>query len=345
MSRQASPTLIGAFVFGALCLALATVLLVAGGTFLQERRRHVIYFEGAAQGLQVGAPVMFLGVKVGRVTMIQLGLDDRQRFLVPVTIEIEPNTVRARNGETIDLREHATMRRLVDQGLRGRLRMQSLLTGQLYVDLDFHPDRPARFVSLNPSENEIPAIPTPVQDITSRLESFQADLFLADMVAIGSSLKTMLASPATLGIPEHLTAALTGMESLAVRLEALATRLDQETRPTFQVLNEDLAELRQTLAATRSAMDRVSAAADTVGALAAPEGKFLAQWARATEEIRVAAQALAGLSGGESLPVARLDDALKEIAKAARALRTLADTLEQRPETLLRGRPERETSP
>jgi len=75
MSRKANPTLIGAFVLGAVALAVVATLLLAGGSWFGERRQHVLYFEGAAQGLQVGAPVVFLGVKVGTVRQIQLGLD------------------------------------------------------------------------------------------------------------------------------------------------------------------------------------------------------------------------------------------------------------------------------
>ncbi len=75
MSRKANPTLIGAFVVGAIALTVVTTLLLAGGSWFGERRQHIMYFEGAAQGLQVGAPVVFLGVKVGTVKQIQLGLD------------------------------------------------------------------------------------------------------------------------------------------------------------------------------------------------------------------------------------------------------------------------------
>ncbi|OQX10118.1 MAG: hypothetical protein BWK76_21195 [Desulfobulbaceae bacterium A2] len=338
MSRQASPTLIGAFVFGALTLAVVAVLLLAGGTFLQERRRHVIYFEGAAQGLQVGAPVMFLGVKVGRVTRIQLGLDEQQRFLVPVTVEIEPNTVRSRGGESIDLREQTTMRRLVDRGLRARLRMQSLLTGQLYVDLDFHPDKVAQFVSHTPAESEIPAIPTPVQEIASRLENFQADLFLADLAAITTSIKTLLADPAATEIPGRLATTLG-------HLESMARRLDSELPPSLDELRSNLNELRQTLHSIQAAMGRVTAAADRVGALADPEGKLVARWTKAAEELQGTAKTLAALGDEESPSLVGFNTALREMTKAARALRTLAESLEQRPEALLRGKPDTENTP
>ncbi|MBS3917077.1 MAG: MCE family protein, partial [Sulfuritalea sp.] len=167
MSRRADPALIGAFVLGALALAVVTILLVAGGEWFRERSQHRLYFEGAAHGLQVGAPVVFLGVKVGTVKHIQLGLDEsNHKFVVPVTIEIEPHVVRMRNGEPIDLRNRETVSGLVQRGLRARLRMQSILTGQLYVDLDFHPDKPAHFVATDPAISEIPTIRTAVQEFS-----------------------------------------------------------------------------------------------------------------------------------------------------------------------------------
>lgn len=100
MSRKADPALIGAFVLGAIVLSVVTILLVAGDDWFRKHSQHMLYFEGAAHGLQVGAPVVFLGVKVGTVKHIQLGLDEsNHKFVVPVTIEIEPHVVRSRDGE------------------------------------------------------------------------------------------------------------------------------------------------------------------------------------------------------------------------------------------------------
>ena len=135
MSKQANPTLIGAFVLGALILGIVTIFLLAEDTWLQERQQHVLYFEEAAQGLQVGAPVVFLGVKVGTVKHIQLGLEEgKKHFTVQVTIELDLQMIGIHSGELINPENQLTIRQLVDRGLRARLKMQSLLTGLLYVD-------------------------------------------------------------------------------------------------------------------------------------------------------------------------------------------------------------------
>ena len=345
MSKRADPVLIGAFVLGALALAVATILLLAGGEVFQERRQQIAYFEGAAQGLQVGAPVMFLGVKIGTVKKIQLGLDEPSgRFVVPVTIEIQPNVVHTANHEPIDLRDRDTLRRLVERGLRARLRMQSLLTGQLYVDLDFHPDKPARFRSSDPAAHEIPTIPTTVQELSGKLENFPVDTFLADVAAIGESVRGLTTDQSTRDLPRRLQGAVGRIESLASTLEAQVT-------PAMADARRDLAQLRTTLATANSALarvetaaDRVGTAADKVGTLMAPDAVLAQRMNRATDELTGTAQSLRSLTAEDGPTVQNLNEALKELARAARALRVLAETLDHRPEALLRGKKETDSA-
>ncbi|MEW6220040.1 MAG: MlaD family protein [Thermodesulfobacteriota bacterium] len=339
MSRQAHTTLIGAFVLGAVALAVATTLILAGGTWFRERRQHVLYFEGAAQGLRIGAPVLFLGVKVGGVTRIQLGLDDEnRRFMVPVVIEMEPHMVRSRSGEQVDLEDRDTIRRLVDEGLRGRLRTQSLLTGQLYVDLDFHPDKLARFVGLDPEMSEIPTIPTTVDELATQFEGFPVERFLAEVATIGEAVSRLLASAEAQELPARLQAVL-------ARLESLAAGLDREAPPLLAAVRAELAGVPPTLAAAQEALARVneaavavSAAADRVAAVADRAAPPLANIGQAGTELAQAAQALAALAREDSPTVVSLNAATAEIGRAARSLRLLAETLEAQPESLLRGK-------
>ncbi|MHB8988586.1 MAG: MlaD family protein [Desulfobulbia bacterium] len=318
MSKQANPTLIGAFVLGAIILGAVTTMLLAGGQLFQERRRHVLYFEGAAQGLQVGAPVVFLGVKVGTVKRIQLGLDaENRRFMVPVIIEVEADMVQSLRGDQVDLQDRDILRQLVEQGLRAQLKMQSLLTGQLYVDLDFHPDKPARFIGGDSEESEIPTIPTTVEEFATTLEGFPMEEFLTDLAAISQSLNALLSSEETKMIPVRLEATL-------AHLESLSAKLDRDGDPV-------LTEMRAALEATQAAMVKLGGVAEAGSPVVASLGK-------ASEELAKTAQALQKLTGEESPTVQHLDTALREISRAARALRLLAETLEQQPEAIVQGK-------
>ncbi len=332
MSRRADPALIGAFVMGAITLAVVTILLVAGDDWFRKHSQHVLYFEGAAHGLQVGAPAVFLGVKVGTVKRIQLGLDDSShKFVVPVTIEVEQHVVRSRDGEQIDLRDRDTVRKLVERGLRARLRMQSVLTGMLYVDLDFHPDKPARFVASDPAISEIPTIRTSVQEFTTKLEGFPMDKFLADVAAIGEALNQTLSSSEARNLPRRLDATLK-------HLESLAAQFDEKSGPILRDARTDLREMRKALVAAQSAMARLEAAADRVGDLAGADSELVRNLTRASDELAGAARAVRGLAEAESPTVQNANQTLKEIARAAEALRKLAELLEQQPDAILRGK-------
>lgn len=332
MSKQANPTLIGAFVLGAIALAVITTLLLAGGSWFGKRQQHVLYFEGAAQGLQVGAPVVFLGVKVGTVKQIQLGLDEKnRRFLVPVMIEIEPHAVRTRGVETVDLRDRATVRKLVERGLRGRLRMQSLLTGQLYVDLDFHPGKPPHFAALDPDLSEIPTMRTAVEELTTKLEGFAMDKFMADVASISSAINKFMSAPATQELPQRLNATLR-------QLESLATRLDAQSKPIFKEVHEDLVEMRKAMVGAQVAIAKVETAADRVATLASPDSKMVSNMTRASDELAQAATSLQHLTAQNSPTVQNMNAALKEISRAADALRILAEMLEQQPDAIYRGK-------
>lgn len=342
MSKQANPTLIGAFVLGALALVVITTLLLAGGTWFGQRQQHVLYFEGAAQGLQVGAPVVFLGVKVGTVKQIQLGLDEKShRFLVPVTIEIEPQVVNTHGVEPVDLRDRATVRKLVERGLRGRLRMQSLLTGQLYVDLDFHPDKPPHYFALDPSLSEIPTIRTTVEELKTKLEGFAMDKFLADVAAISSAINKLMSDPTTQDLPKRLNATLR-------QLESLAAHLDARSKPIFKEASQDLIAMRKALEGAQVAMvkvetaaDKVGTAADKVSSLASPDSKMIGNMTRASDELAQAAVSLRKLTAQDSPTVQNMNAALKEISRAADALRLLAETLEEQPDAIYRGKREK----
>lgn len=332
MSRKANPTLIGAFVLGALALAIIATLLLAGGSWFGERKQHVLYFEGAAQGLQVGAPVVFLGVKVGTVRQIQLGLDQQtRRFLVPVTIEVQPQVVHTHGGENIDLRDRATVRQLVERGLRARLRMQSLLTGQLYVDLDFHPDKPAVFAAFDPELSEIPTIRTAVQELGTKLEGFPMDRFLADVAAISSAVNKLMSAQATQDLPRRLDATLRHLESLAARFDA-------HSGPILRDVHGNLAEMHKALLAAQAALGKLDTAADRVADLARADSRMVAGMTQASEELAKAAGAVRKLTEQESPTVDNVNATLKEIARAADALRLLAETLEQQPDAIWRGK-------
>lgn len=339
MSKRANPTLIGIFVLGAVSLGIITVLLLGGDRWFRERRQHILYFEGAAQGLQVGAPVVFLGVTVGTVKRIQLGLDqESRRFLVPVTIEVDSSTVQSHRGEQIDLQDHQTIKQLVERGLRARLRMQSLLTGQLYVDLDFYPGKAAKFFAHDTTLSEIPTIPTTTEEISSKLEGFPMEKFLTDLAAIGESINTLLASKTTKELPLLLETTLQHLQSLTAKIDAAGSPILNEVQTDLVTLGKTLTTVQAAATKIAGAATEVQSAADKVGMLVDQDSEVIKNITQASQELAAAAQAIRDFTVEESPTTQHLNAALQEVSRAARALRLLSDTLEQQPEAILRGK-------
>ena len=190
MSKKASPATIGAFVIGAVLLVVAGVLVFGTSKFLVEKRPFVLYFESSIKGLNVGAPVSFRGVRIGTVTDIKAVLNaEDNTFKTPVYADVELDRITIVGGPppkglvrrlidtVIGVRMEAVdakAQELIERGLRATLQYQSLVTGQLYVDMEFHPDMPIRLVALDPGVQEFPTIQSGLAALQKKLEEHRA---------------------------------------------------------------------------------------------------------------------------------------------------------------------------
>jgi paraquat-inducible protein B len=159
MSR-ANPAVVGGFVIGAVALLVIGLLVFGGTGWFVQHNTYVAYFPGSVKGLQVGAPVDFRGVTIGQVTDIKVLFNPEEvRARIPVVMELEPTEIEVvGRGQIISAREDAE--RLIKGGLRAQLQSQSLVTGLLFVNLDFYPNAPARLVGGDEPYPEIPTIPS-----------------------------------------------------------------------------------------------------------------------------------------------------------------------------------------
>ncbi|MDP1664890.1 MAG: MlaD family protein [Methylobacter sp.] len=123
----------------------------------QNTLKYVMYFNGSLRGLTVGAPVQLRGIPIGKVTDINLELDKKTAEIhIPVTVELEPERIKEINNEN-HISDKDIMAQLINKGLRAQLQTGSLLTGQLLVDLDFHPKSK---IVLSDNQSVYPEFPT-----------------------------------------------------------------------------------------------------------------------------------------------------------------------------------------
>jgi paraquat-inducible protein B len=166
MSKKANKTLIGAFVVGAVMLLIFSLIIFGSGRFFRRTNKYVLFFEDSVKGLSVGAPVTFGGVKIGTVKEIGLIYDYATSFaFIPVIIETQPYLIK---GAPIK-RERDNFQYLIKTGLRAQLDMQSFLTGQLAIALEFLPDKPVRLVGKMKGYTEIPTVKSPFGELQKNI--------------------------------------------------------------------------------------------------------------------------------------------------------------------------------
>jgi paraquat-inducible protein B len=170
---EANPAVVGGFVIGAIALVVIGLLVFGGTGWFVKHNKYVAYFPGSVKGLQVGAPVDFRGVTIGQVTDIKVLFNPKEvSARLPAIMEIDPTQIMEIDPTQIEVTEPEEIisqsedaERLIAAGLRAQLQSQSLLTGLLFVNLDFHPDAPARLVGGDEPYPEIPTMPSGLEQL------------------------------------------------------------------------------------------------------------------------------------------------------------------------------------
>lgn len=320
MSSKASPVAIGAFVVGAIVLTLGAAIFF-GGSLLGSRQGQLaaaVIFTGSVKGLNIGAPVTLRGVKVGEVTDLRVNYDvSHKQFVIPVSIALSRAELGFRSDADVDARLHT----LIERGLRAQLKTQSLLTGLLYVDLDFLPGTAPRYVEFGTERPQIPTAPTELEAILQRVSEIDLQSFMQNADRTLRVLADLLADPQTQQVPANINATLAEMRTLLAGTDQQLTALGKRLDTLAVTADGTLVELRTRLVRTS---DELDASLHTLDATLL--------------SVRNAAEN-AGYVLSEQSPVFhQLTRTATELGRAARALQGLGDVLSREPESLLRGR-------
>jgi paraquat-inducible protein B len=266
--------------------------------------RVIAEFGGSVRGLEIGAPVEFHGIKVGKVVDFYLRYDPtNDSFQVPVTLDIEPERIRLASGTYDQLGKGQLMPVLVARGLRAQLKTASLITGQLLVSFDFFPDAPPAQIIPTATYPILPTVPNEMENITrsvsetlDRIQALPIDAVVADLRKILASVEGIVGSPEIKDAVRSLNKTLQATEHLANQTDAKAAPL--------------LESLRQASDAAAVTIKRADA---TMGSLQ--------------------------IAYGDDSQIRRnLADLTRQLQDTARSIRSLPDFVERHPEALLRGK-------
>jgi phospholipid/cholesterol/gamma-HCH transport system substrate-binding protein len=351
VGQRANQAIIGAFVLGAVLLAVAGVVVLTGDRFFRHTRTFVAYFEGSLGGLDVGAPVTFNGVRIGSVTNLAVVIDPHDASIrTPVVFTIDAARLRDGNGtKLVGGKELPKLDTLIARGLRARLELQSLVTGQLVVALNFYPATPIRLLGLSTHYPEMPTIPSSFDTLTRTLEGLPLETLVAQTTRTMRSVEALATAPEVRSALGKLDRVLSDVDGTVRDVRGRIDPLVTTVQGTAVAAQTTMADVQKTMAEMRSAIAQLTppagAAIADYQALAQDGRKLVAHLDAQVDALSGSLQAaLADAHGvlGEDSPVRYdLTNALQEMTKAARSLRVLADELDRHPEALLRGkRPE-----
>jgi paraquat-inducible protein B len=252
--NKANPTVIGAFVVGAIALIVIGLLVFGGANWFAKRNTFIAYFPGSVKGLRVGAPVDFRGVNIGQVTDIRVAFNPNDiTARIPVVLQLDPSRIDVAGMQRVRS-DQEQVKGLIKAGFRAQLQSQSLLTGLLFINLDFEPDTPVRLVGGKQPYPEIPTIPSGLEQLQATAGDIAAQLpgLIAKLNDILGNVSTQL--QATSGDFREIVADIADlgnrMQARGPAFDRILGNTDTATAQIGQIANT----LDQTLKANRDAI-------------------------------------------------------------------------------------------
>jgi len=225
-------------------------------------------FDQSVRGLAEGTAVDLLGIEIGKVSSFNLLYDERRkRFPVEVIAEVYPmrlgavRTALMREAEREVGGDAAVLRRLVETGLRAQLRTGNLLTGQLYVALDFVGKQPAKSTIDTDGTVQMPTVPGTLSEVQPQIAEIVQKVSKIPFEEIGRDLRSTLGQARTaigqLG-PEAqkaLSEVTRTLNRAQASLESLDRNVTDPNAPVQRSLDDALQELQRTSRSLRVLSD------------------------------------------------------------------------------------------
>ncbi len=270
---------------------------------------YLLHFKESLRGLSEGAPVEFRGIKVGQVTDMTIAFDPKTMNIeTPVVIELEPERLTS-SGFLKTHKPNELAALMVKRGMRAQLKMGSLLTGQLFIELDVHPHLPGKKLLMTGKYPEIPTIPSTIDTLRRNAADVLAEIHKIPFNKIGQGLlKTIQGANRLTNSPDLLKA--------------------------VHTLNTTLDEVHELVRADGS----LSKSFDNLDTLTQHINTKVIKLNDSIEKTLGAIRSAMKIAQPNSPAAVNLVTALSELSAAARSVRNLTDYLERHPEALIHGK-------
>lgn len=337
MAKRVNSAVIGGFVVAAIALLLSSILIFSSGNFFKKRYQFIMFFDDNVAGLNVGAPVKFRGVEIGSVKSITLQAStETLQVDIPIIVEVDPQKFHTQGGRRAEL--HGNIKRLIEKGLRARLDIQSFVTGQYYIQIDFLPDTEVRLRGIDSEYTEIPTVKS---SLTKLSETFR-DLPIKDIVENVEEITRMLR---TVMEKENFEQLVNGLSELLENVNSLVTDTNQFVGDLQKQTGTLGGELSEVLSAVAKDINSITASTNMlldslnseVGPVTSEIHAALSSAQQAFDDASTTFATAEKLLGDSEVRF-KLGRVLDEMAAGAKSIRELGEYLERHPESLLQGK-------
>jgi paraquat-inducible protein B len=318
VSGTLRPRLVGLFVIAALALLIGGLMAISQGGIFTPWRTWVVFLPGSATGLKEGSPVTMRGVQIGQVKEVELFFTGKGHEVgIMVVIQVRRGSIKTLDGvaRVASLSDAEVVRQQVAEGLRAAVKSSSPIAGQKSIELDFHPERPARFAGIQTPYPEVPTAPTGMERLNERIEETLQKISDIPIEEVVAQLRETLRSAQALLDSGDLRGAVANLRVAT----ATASHTLQRAETTMSRMDELIGDSRTTMTSANDSVKSLGTAIENLNRTLATVDRNVERTAQTQFE---ASQTL---------------DEMRELMKS---LRFLVDTLQQHPESLLQGKPE-----
>ncbi len=335
---------IGLFVISATVLAVIGIVVLGVGSVFQRTALVETYIEESVQGLDVGSPMKFRGVLVGKVEEITLtsAVYNTRRRYVLVRVGITSNLFQFPLADPND----PTFRSELERGFRVRLAAQGL-TGVAYLEADYlDPERnPPLEIDWQPQYPYIPSARSRILQLGDSLESILQNFEQIDIPRLMSSVDRSLA--AITKMAEGANVEKVGAQANALLSEVRETNRQLKDLVASPELKSTLVDAAAAASSARQIMERAEKplnqlltdlprVSESLERLAQRLDSVSADLPDTSAQLRQTVQRLNRLISGQQQDIEKTVDNLRSISEN---LKELTDDSRKYPSQLLFGAP------
>lgn len=329
MKTKVSPAIVGAFVIGAFALGVVALLTFGGMSFFSKPQHFLVYFDESISGLDPGAPVKLGGLRIGRVTSLNIQYDAKtNKSVAAVECELSRQGLTDERGAPIDVNSRVALQQLIDHGLRAQLNVQSYATGLVFVELDFLDPKqnPAPPPPPNQKYVVVPSVLSPISGFQNSLTEILTSLKRTDFAGLSRNLNSLISDTRSKLDAIDLNGAVEQWKKTGAQVETLASNPD--FKKTLDNLNAAIGDLRGAIA-------KVDAQVEPTGAQLRDT---LAEAKRTIASFDDTAATARKFINRNAVVGDQLTETLQHLNEAADSVRRLADYLERNPSALITGK-------